>query len=105
MIPTSAPLRGIVRGRTIELETEIGLPDGQNVTVLVEAITNSSLVPIAKTETQRRWNMAQAEVAHLQPGEGLKRSFGAWADDADELDNYLKVNRQRRKISRPGIEP
>jgi uncharacterized protein (DUF433 family) len=29
--------------------------------------------------------------------EGLRRSFGAWAEDAEELDQYLEWNRQQRK--------
>ena len=35
---------------------------------------------------------------------GLRRSFGAWADDAEELDKYLEWNRQQRKVDRREIE-
>jgi uncharacterized protein (DUF433 family) len=31
---------------------------------------------------------------------GLRRSFGGWAEDAGELDQYLQWTRQQRKISR-----
>jgi uncharacterized protein (DUF433 family) len=33
----------------------------------------------------------------------LRRCFGAWADDAEELDEYLEWNRQQRKFSRKEI--
>jgi uncharacterized protein (DUF433 family) len=36
---------------------------------------------------------------------GLRQSFGAWAEEADELDEFLAVNRQRRKLHRREIEP
>jgi len=35
----------------------------------------------------------------------IRRSFGGWADDADELDQFMKRNRQQRKLSRREIEP
>jgi len=35
---------------------------------------------------------------------GLRRSFGAWAEDAEELDEYLRWTRQQRKTRRPEIE-
>ncbi|HEV3262023.1 MAG TPA: DUF433 domain-containing protein [Gemmataceae bacterium] len=35
---------------------------------------------------------------------GLRRSFGAWADDAEELDKFLEEIRRARKIPRRGIE-
>jgi hypothetical protein len=38
-------------------------------------------------------------------GEGLRRAFGAWAEDSEELDSYLEWNRQQRKIGRPELEP
>ena len=107
MTQSSTPLRGIVRGRTIELESEPGLPDGQKVTVTVQAVGGPSATPNAATQTdaRRRWSEAQAEVEKLAPGEGLRRSFGAWAEDAQELDHYLEDNRRRRKLGRAGIEP
>lgn len=80
---TSQPvLRGIVHGKTIELESEPGLPDGQQVTVTVQPVSQQ-----------------------LAPGEGLRRAFGAWAEDSEEVDRYLEWNRQQRKIGRPKIEP
>jgi uncharacterized protein (DUF433 family) len=34
---------------------------------------------------------------------GLRRSFGAWAEDALELDNFLEELRQLRKLPRRGV--
>src|ERR1700722_10561747 len=35
----------------------------------------------------------------------IRRSFGAWADDSEELDKFLEWNRQRRKLKRREIDP
>jgi len=35
---------------------------------------------------------------------GLRRSFGAWAEDAEELDEFLERNRQRRRLRRKEID-
>jgi hypothetical protein len=73
-------LKGIVRGRTIELERAVNLPDGQEGRVVLHPAGGD--VPVV-------------------PGEGVGRSFGGWAgDEADELDQYLQWNRERRKQSR-----
>jgi len=84
---TKTILKGVVRGTTIELEQESGLPDGEKVSVTIESL------PVG------------AIAARLPPGEGIRRSAGGWADDAEGLDEYLAWNRQQRKQSRPGIEP
>jgi uncharacterized protein (DUF433 family) len=34
----------------------------------------------------------------------MRRSFGAWAEDAEELDQFLEWNRQQRKVGRRGID-
>ena len=67
--------KGTVHGKTIELDQEPGLPEGQLVSVTL--------------------------TASLPPGEGLRKSFGAWASDADELDEFLRELRQQRKAQRP----
>jgi uncharacterized protein (DUF433 family) len=36
---------------------------------------------------------------------GLRRSFGAWAEDAEDLDKYLEWNRQQNKLDRRELEP
>lgn len=82
---TSQPtFKGVIHGKTIELENDLGLPDGQQVSVTIEPVSPRGL------DATR---------------EGLRRAFGAWADDADDLDRYLEWNRQQRKIGRPEIEP
>lgn len=75
-------LKGIVHGKTIELECESGLPDGQQVKVIVQPTTVASELP---------------------PGEGIRQSVGGWADDPKGLDRYLEWNRQQRKIGRSEI--
>jgi len=41
----------------------------------------------------------------LPPGEGIRRSAGAWADDPEGLDQYLEQLRNDRDQDRPPIEP
>ncbi len=65
-------LRGVVHGKTIVLENEPGLPDGQPVAVTVHRL--------------------------LPPGEGIQQSAGAWSDAADELDPWLKQMQESRKL-------
>lgn len=77
---TKAVLKGIVHGRTIELETEPGLPDGQAVSVIVE--------PVAAKDSKEAF-------------EALKRAAGAWAnDDPEGLEEFLEQTRKQRKIRR-----
>jgi hypothetical protein len=68
----------VVHGKTIELDEEPGLPDGQSVAVTVRPL----------------------EVKPLPPGEGIRRSAGAWADDPEGLDKFLDWNRQQRAVGR-----
>jgi len=84
MAENTTALRGKVHGKTIELDQDTGLPDGQQVNVTVQPVTTGD--------------------KDLPPGEGLRRAFGGWAEDAKELDEYLQWNRQQRKTSRPEIE-
>jgi hypothetical protein len=81
-------LQGIVHGKIIELDNEPGFPDGQRVSLIVQPSEADS----------------SAE-KNLPPGEGLRRSFGTWADEAEELDAYLEWNRRQRKITRPEMQP
>jgi hypothetical protein len=80
-------VHGTIHGKLIELSEETGLPDGQEVTVFLQ--------PSAQ-KTDR---------LSLPPGEGLRRAFGAWAEDAEALDEYLEWNARQREISRPKLEP
>jgi hypothetical protein len=77
-------MKGTVRGKIIELETEPGLPDGQRVTVMVEPVP-------------------QPEFHAESPLEALKRAAGSWSDDPEGLDRFLEWNRQQRKIDRRAL--
>ncbi len=84
---TPTKVNGVITGRTIELDLEPGFPTGQKVLVTIEP---------AKSESDNQGSLA--------PGEGLRRAFGAWAEDAEELDKYLEWSRQQRKVGRAPIE-
>jgi hypothetical protein len=89
MLNEDAVFKGIVHGRTIELEREPGMPDGQEVTVTVQPSH-----PI------------QEAPKRLPPGEGIRRSSGAWAEGGQELDQYIEsVHERRRAVQRRPIEP
>jgi hypothetical protein len=72
-------LKGVIHGRTIELETESGLPEGEIVAVIVQRI--------------------------LPPGEGIRQSAGTWADAGDELDEWLGRVRESREQDREEPTP
>jgi hypothetical protein len=75
-------IRGRVRGRTIELNEDLGLAEGQEVEVQVRAVSR----------TERR------------PGEGLLRTEGALADD-NEWDAIMEEIYQSRKLDRRSAIP
>lgn len=77
--------KGTIRGRIIELDQEPGLPDGQEVTI---QLATSGVSPGMQ----------------IPPGEGIRRSAGAWAEDAEDLDQFMEWSRQQRKHSRREIE-
>jgi hypothetical protein len=68
-------VRGVVHGKTIELDTQTGFPDGEPVTVFIQ-----------KT---------------LPPGEGIRQSAGAWSDGREELDRWLEATQESRNTDRP----
>ena len=76
-------VKGIVHGKTVELEQSPGLPDGQEVTV----------------------TLAPADPKPCTAGEGLRQAFGGWAEDSQGLDDYLDWARRQRKIGRREFEP
>jgi hypothetical protein len=78
-------IHGRAHGKTIELDEDLGVPDGQEVRVIVEPIP-------------------APEAGQLPPGEGLRRAFGAWAEDAHELDQFLEWNREQRKAGREEMD-
>ncbi|MGO8690715.1 MAG: hypothetical protein ACLQLG_13920 [Thermoguttaceae bacterium] len=67
-------MRGIVHGRVIEFANDLGLPEGQQVTVTVQPM--------------------------LSREEAIRRSFGGWAEDAEELDEFLQGLRRDRQQER-----
>lgn len=82
-------LEGVVHGNMIELDSALGLPDGQRVSVVIR--------PMPREDASNGDEAAREE--------SLRDAFGAWADDAEGLDEYLEWSRQQRKIGRPEIEP
>ncbi len=73
-------IRGLIQGRTVMLDEDPGLPDGQPVIVIPET------KPTIDEEGRMR----------------LLRAAGAWAgDDEAGLDQYLEWNRRQRKATRP----
>ena len=81
-------LQGIVHGKIIELDDELGLPDGQRVALIVQPLESAS-----------------SSGERMPPGEGLRQAFGAWSEEAEELEKYLAWNRSQRKITRPEMTP
>lgn len=78
---------GIVEGDRVQLPERSRFPVGTRVqiTLILEAdITSDEKLP---------------------PGEGLRRTYGAWADDAEDLDAFIEWSRQQRKIERKLEEP
>jgi uncharacterized protein (DUF433 family) len=139
-------LRGVIRGKTIELLSESGLPEGLHVEVTIDTtpppppappwwleriVVDPAVLP-AKPIVKGTRLEANRLVALLEEGRSeeellrtypeltrddvaalreyakvpleLRRVFGAWADEAEELDKYLEWNRQQRKVSRRRIE-
>lgn len=83
MVSPVRNIHGKIRGKFIELDRDLGLPDGEDVTISIhrqQVTSNES----------------------YQPGDGIRKSAGAWAEDAEELDKYLAWNRQQRKMGRAG---
>lgn len=78
-------LRGVVDGQTIRLTDDVDLPDGQ--AVIVDLAFSPSPEP----------RMIPAELAE---------TFGAFADNPDEVDEFDRWYRAARKVDRklPDIE-
>jgi uncharacterized protein (DUF433 family) len=151
MTNTSTMLKGVIHGKTIELEREPGLEDGQEVSVEIRPIPSKVPQP---EPSEPPWWLAQLDVdpavrrgkfivkgtslladtlvEQLEAGRNdqellqahpeltptavaalreyakvpieMRRSFGAWAEESEELDEYLAWTRQHRKVSRRRIE-
>jgi hypothetical protein len=72
-------MHGIVHGKTIQLQQEIGVPDGQEVEIVIRSIT---VIPASEP-----W------------GEGLRRSDGALAGISG-LDEDMEQILRERMIAR-----
>jgi hypothetical protein len=75
-------IHGKVHGRTIELDEDLGVAEGQEVEIQVRVIPN-----VART-----------------PGEGFLRTEGALADDT-EWDSIMEEIHQARKLERRPQSP
>ncbi|HEY2882241.1 MAG TPA: hypothetical protein VGJ15_07395 [Pirellulales bacterium] len=75
-------LLGVIHGKTIELDSDPGLIDGEEVVVVVQ--------PAQKKE---------------KPGEGIRASAGSFAD-WPEADKYLEeiLMERKRESSRENLE-
>ena len=72
---------GIIHGRTIELNEDLGLKEGQQVEVQVKV-----------TAPGRKW------------GDGLRRCAGALADDPEWDDIMAEVHAARKIERRPSVD-
>lgn len=74
---TSSPMtmRGVVHGKTIEVEGELNLPEGQEVAIIVQPL--------------------------LSPEEAIRRSAGGWSDDPEGVDRFVEEMRRLRSLERP----
>ena len=80
MSQTKTIMKGVIHGRTIELDSEPGLPEGQSVSVVVQ--------PVQAKDSQAIF-------------EAFKRAAGGWAnDDPEGLEQYLEQTRRQRKVHR-----
>ncbi|HEX3872372.1 MAG TPA: hypothetical protein VHV77_18130 [Pirellulales bacterium] len=74
---------GKVHGKTIELDEEPGVAEGQEVEVQVKVVAN----------------------ARHTPGEGLRRSAGAMANEWTEEDDRIleAIHQDRTRDTRPDV--
>lgn len=82
MSKTSEVLRGIVHGKSIELEHPLPMPDGSEIELVVKR------TPISAEQRKQR----------------LEAIFGSCEQDAEDLDDFLGWNREQRKHSRPELD-
>jgi hypothetical protein len=75
-------LTGVIHGKTIELDVAPGLPDGQQVSVVVQPVAESSA---------------------LSPDEAIRQSAGGWADAGKDLDDWLIEVQRSRQLDRPEL--
>ncbi len=74
-------VHGVIRGKTIELDEDPGLAEGQDVEIILKT-----------APTQRTW------------GEGILRTAGALADDPYWDDIMEQIHQDRKRNRRPQME-
>jgi hypothetical protein len=74
-------VHGKIHGKTIELDEDPGLAEGQDVEIILKA-----------ARTQRAW------------GEGILRTAGALADDPDWDGIMEEIYQDRKRDRRPQME-
>ena len=79
-------VHGTVHGRTIELNEELGVAEGQKVQVQVT-------FPEVNAPDRAKW------------GDGILRSAGALANDPDWDDIMEEIHNARRRPRRSPIDP
>jgi hypothetical protein len=79
MSSNPATLRGVIHGQTIQVEDPLNLPDGQQVTIIVQPL--------------------------LLPEEAIRRSAGGWSDDPEGVDRFVEQMRRLRDLDRPESAP
>jgi hypothetical protein len=75
--------RGVVYGASIELEHPLAMPDGSKIEIIVKR------QPLTIEERRSR----------------LEALFGCCAADADDLEDFLRLNREQRLLNRSELEP
>ena len=75
-------IHGVVRGRTIALEEDLGFAEGQAVELTIRTV---------------------APIADRQPGDGFLRTEGALADDTEWDGIMEEIYRARKHDPRPQI--
>jgi uncharacterized protein (DUF433 family) len=154
MPDNAGALTGVVHGRVIELDRDLGLPDGETVTLTLQYATtvapeplrddvpgadlwldrlvfDSSVLPGVRIVKGTKLS-AESLVTAVEQGASddallqahpdltpedvralrsfarvpawIRHTAGAWAEDAEELDEYLETTRQQRKVGRREIE-
>src|SRR5438105_4597354 len=121
-------IKGIIHGKTIELEREPGLPDGQEVSVEIHPVEEpprwldrldvDPAVRLGKYVIKGTHLLVDDLIRLVEEGQsdedlmrqfpeltpedidavrryalvpsGLRSAFGGWAEDGDELDEYLE---------------
>jgi uncharacterized protein (DUF433 family) len=137
-----ATINGVIHGKKIELEQELGLADGQRIVVEVRPLDEPpawldrfavdptvrpgsfvikgtqllvddlvDLVLTGRSDEDLRQTHPMLSLADLDAvrnyarvPEGLRRSFVGWAEDAEDLDEYLDWTRQQRKLKRRELD-